>query len=182
MRILLSGLVAAGLLTSSFAQAIEPCARPADQTAFNVEGLKSELMVTALSCHAQNKYNAFMARYKGDIAANESALDAYFKRTYGRSAQKAHDDYITQLANVQSEDGLQAGTAFCDTFASMFDEVQALHDGSELPDYASAKDIVQPVSLTSCALNEKPPVHGKSRIHHTRATGGSHKQLRTASR
>jgi hypothetical protein len=182
MRILLSGLVAAGLLTSSLAQAVESCARPADQTAFNVEGLKSELMVTALSCHAQDKYNAFMARYKGDIATHENALNAYFKRAYGRSAQKAHDDYITQLANVQSEDGLHAGTAFCDTFASMFDEVQALHDGSELPDYASAKDLVQPVSLTSCAVNETTPMRGKGRIYRTHTTGRSHKPVRTASR
>ena len=40
MRILLSSLLAAGLLASPMARA-QSCARPADLTAFDVAGLKS---------------------------------------------------------------------------------------------------------------------------------------------
>ena len=149
MRVRFTGLVAAGLLFSQIAAA-EPCVRPADRAAFDMEGLKSELMVTALSCNAQDKYNAFVSRYRGDLGTEEKALTAYFSRSYGRGSQKAHDDYVTNLANVQSGDGLKAGTLFCARNVAMFDEVQALKGGSEVPDYVAGKDITQPMALTTC--------------------------------
>ena len=152
---LLSSVVAAALLAAPLAAspavAASECAGPSDRHAFDVEGLKSELMVMALSCGAQSQYNAFISRYKSDLSSQESALSGYFKHTYGKSAQKAHDDYITQLANVQSDKGLKLGTQFCVRNVDMFDKVQALHDGTELPDYAHGRDIVQPVSFTTCA-------------------------------
>jgi hypothetical protein len=168
MRALGSAILATGLMLAPLAQAATDCARPDDARAFAVIGLKSELMVTAISCHSQDKYNAFMTRYRSEFANEEKALNAYFKRAYGRSATKAHDDYITSLANVQSHDGLQAGTAFCASLEPMFDEVMSLHDASELNDYAHAKAIVQPVSVSDCgatvieASTGKHPVRKKS--------------------
>ena len=125
MRILFSSLVAAGLLTSQMASA-ESCARPADKTAFDVAGLKSHLMVTAITCEATERYNAFIARYRPNLLAEEKVLTAYFSRTYGKRAQAQHDDYITSLANSQSQDGLKSGTSFCDQNISMFDDVMKL--------------------------------------------------------
>lgn len=176
MRLLFSGIAAAAMLSSQLAVAATQCARPADQTAFEVEGLKSELMVTALSCGAQDKYNAFINRYQADLQAQEKALNVYFRRAFGRSAQKAHDDYITQLANVQSQEGLKAGTAFCSNFVSMFDEVQSLHNGSELADYVRSKDVVQPISFESCDASDHPS--GVARIRQIRATRILHHHAR----
>jgi len=181
MRIMSSALLIAGLLTvpllpglSAFATtkhasharlaALAPaCEFPADRTAFDIEGLKSELMVTALACHQQEQYNAFMSRFQPTVAEEEHALNAYFKRSYGHSAQKAYDDYISNLANIQEQDGLKAGTAFCDNLANMFAEVMALHDPSELHDYANSKTIAQPVTFETCAA--PPPASARSHRH-----------------
>ncbi len=133
----------------------------ADTEAFNVTGLKSELMVTALSCNEQDKYNAFVAKFHPDLIAEEATLNRYFSRTFGRGAQKAHDDYITQLANVQAERGLQAGVAFCQQRMSMFDEVEALDNASDLDGYAHGKDIVQPADFQTCSA----PSSGEHEAH-----------------
>ncbi len=134
--------------------------------AFDVQGLKSELMVTALSCGAQDRYNAFVEKFRPGLNAEESTLKAYFTGAYGRSAQKQRDDYITQLANVESERGLQAGTQFCDQRVSMFDEVAALDSVGDLGGYAEAKDIVQPAAYDSCAV--PAPVKQSGRARHAR--------------
>ncbi len=154
MRILLSGLVAVGLVTSQVAVA-ETCARPADRAAFDVASLKSQLMVTAITCEATERYNAFILRYRPDLVAQEKVVSAYFSRTFGRRAQSQHDDYITSLANSQSENGLKSGTAFCNQNVSMFDDVMRLHGGGELTDYASGKGLVQPIALVACTTPER---------------------------
>ena len=162
MRILFSGLVAVGLLTSHIAAA--QCVRPADNAAFDVTGLKTKLMITALTCHADERYNAFIAKYRPDLVAQDKSLNSYFSRAYGRAATKRHDDYITQLANSQSQAGLQQGTLFCDHNVGIFEEVMALRSGSELSDFAAAKALAQPVSLTNCgATPERAPARTASR-------------------
>lgn len=128
-----------------------------DHSAFNLAGLKSELMVTALSCQTQDRYNQFITRFRPILTASEKQLDSYFRRTYGRQAQKKHDDYITQLADVQSLGGLKSGTAFCAQRVPMYDEIEALDDSkSDLAHYADAKDIVQPSSFESCTAPQPP--------------------------
>ena len=163
--------LAAAILSFSLAAApawakTETCTNITDRTAFDTEGLKSELMVTAETCHMTDKFNRFMLTYRPAIAAREKELTAYFKRAYGRMSDKAYDDYITNLANVQSQEGLKTGTAFCTIFQNMFDEVLSLHDGTELADYAHSQAIVQPVAFTTCSdvpvkTLSKPRHHGK---------------------
>ncbi|HYZ63390.1 MAG TPA: hypothetical protein VE650_13135, partial [Acetobacteraceae bacterium] len=122
MRILFSGMIAAGLLTNQLAAAAE-CVRPADHAALDVAGLKSQLMVTAITCHAQDRYNAFVNKFRSELQSEERMEQTYFTRTYGRTATKRHDDYTTQLANAKSQSGLQAGNRFCDHNLGVFDEV-----------------------------------------------------------
>src|SRR5580693_7918935 len=50
MHIKFAALLAGALLSAGIAAA-KPCAKPADVTAFDVAGLKSKLMVTALTCN-----------------------------------------------------------------------------------------------------------------------------------
>ncbi|AQS89172.1 hypothetical protein AA101099_0048 [Neoasaia chiangmaiensis NBRC 101099] len=130
------------------------CGESPAHEAFDVQGLKSELMVTALSCNAQDRYNAFVGKFRSNLTDEEARLNNYFRTTYGRNAQKEHDDYITQLANVQSEGGLRAGTIFCMQRVAMFDEVAALDDSADLAHYAAAKDVVQPASYEICGAPE----------------------------
>jgi hypothetical protein len=149
MRVLMSGLVAAGLLSAGMAVA-EPCAKPTDVTAFHVAGLKSKLMVTALTCNQQDQYNAFILRFRGDLVTFEHNLHTYFARAFGARAQREHDDYITSLANTQSESGIRQGTLFCQQNAGIFTEVLALQKAADLVAYADNKALPQPIDIVAC--------------------------------
>ncbi|WP_186336038.1 hypothetical protein [Komagataeibacter melaceti] len=151
-----AALALAGLVNGGQALAAGPCSPSPAHEAFDVQGLKSELMVTALSCNAQEKYNSFVMKFRTKLTNEEHVLNAYFHTTYGRNAQRQHDDYITQLANVQSERGLHSGTAFCQQRISMFDEVLVLDTAADLSSYAQAKDILQPASYLTCTAPNRP--------------------------
>ena len=132
MRIIVSAVLATGLLSAGIAAA-QPCAKPADVTAFDVASLKSKLMVTALTCNQQDRYNDFVQRFRADLMTHERALHAYFVRAFGGRAQREHDDYITSLANTQSRAASRQGTLFCQQNVGIFTEVMALAKGSDLP-------------------------------------------------
>ena len=166
----LAPLLAASLAFSQAAWAVSDCVQPQDRAAFEVEGLKSQLMVAALACKEQPQYNAFMGRYRPNIASQEAGLNGYFKRVYGRKYEKSYDDYISNLANVQEEDGLKAGNQFCFIISDMFDEVMSLHDASELDAFANSQAIMQPTSFESCAISTKPVAKSRVRTSHHRKT------------
>jgi hypothetical protein len=149
MRAVLPSLIALGLLAAPLASANQ-CARPIEKAAFDVAGLKSELMVIAISCQAQSKYNDFIQRYRTSLVSEEHMMNSYFQRAYGRSAQRQHDDYITLLANSQSDAGIQQGTLFCMKNVGLFDEVMGLKDSHELPNFATGKALPQPIVLLDC--------------------------------
>ncbi len=145
---LLPGLVAASFLISHLAQA--QCLRPADNTAFEVTGLKTRLMVTALTCQANDKYDAFIVKYRPELVTEDKALNSYFARVHGRAGTKQRDDYVTQLANSEAAVGTRQGSLFCNQNLPIFEEVMALRGMNELPAYAGAKAVGQPVVATAC--------------------------------
>jgi hypothetical protein len=153
MRAVLSGVVAASLLLGQIANA-QPCARPADKTAFDVAGLKSQLMVTALTCDVRERYNDFVHRFQSELMQQERALTAYFGRSFGHRGQQEHDDYITSLANTLSEDGIKLGTLFCQHSVGLFDAVLALPQGATIASFAADRAFNQPISLVVCATPE----------------------------
>jgi hypothetical protein len=145
------------------------CVFDADRAAFDIEGLKSQLMVTAVTCgdEAKSKYNAFMQRYQPQVASAEQVLQGYFKKSYGKAGPKQYDEYMTQLADNQEQVGLKAGTAYCSNLNAMYDEVLSLHDGSELHDYSNAKLLYQPATFDTCSF--APPAATKSKVRHSKA-------------
>jgi hypothetical protein len=168
-RRILSGLAATGLLVAQQAAAQQQCESITDQSVFELQALKSELMVLATSCHTDTQYNAFVNRYQADLAANERAFDDYFKRRYGKQGQREHDSYITSLANAQSDGGMRLGSDFCPRNAAIFNEVLGLRGPADLPHYAAGKDLV-PVSLGACAAPPAPAHVTKARA--TKAAAG----------
>jgi hypothetical protein len=160
MRALLPSLIASALLAGSAGQTLadsQPCMRGLEKAAFDIAGLKSELMVIAIDCQAQDRYNAFVARFRPDLQGSEKGLNIYFSRTARGGSSHAHDDYITALANSLSDDALTRGTLFCDEHMHMFDDVLALKDGKDLLVYASAKGLVQPIEVTECPAPPAKP-------------------------
>lgn len=149
MRKTLSGIAAACLLIGQ-AAAAQTCAKPAEMSAFDVAKLKSQLMVTALACDVRDRYNDFVRRFQAELMTRERALVGYFSRAFGHRGQQEHDIYITNLANAQSEAGVQKGTLFCQQSVSLFDAVLSLPTARDLAGFAASRDLPQPISLISC--------------------------------
>lgn len=151
MRMVLSGLVAAGLLTSQMAYA--ECAPPVDRAALDVAGLKTQLMVITITCHTDAQYNAFVNKFKPELNKEERIAQAYFVR---RGGQKGQDTYMTNLANTKSDAGLQLGNRFCAHNEGIFNEVMALRNGKELEEYAAGRATGTPTVMTTCTGSERP--------------------------
>lgn len=167
MRRLMFATVALAALALQPALAERQCASLADQSTFEIQALRSELMVLATGCHDDDGYNAFIRRYQSDLQANERAIDAYFKRRYGRSAQFQHDRFVTDLANAMSRQGSELGGDFCPRNGMIFKEVLALRSAAELPDFAAGKDLIPP-TIDVCAGTTAPATPTKARKPSTR--------------
>ena len=147
-------LVAAALLAPGIASAT--CLKPYEGTAINIAGLKSQLMVTALSCDTRDRYNDFVLTFRPTLQHEDTALNSYFLRHYGRSWRSEHDDYITQLANTQSEAGIREGTQFCQANVGLFDQVLALKSPKDLMTFANDKPMLQPIDYDICGVPHRP--------------------------
>jgi len=160
-------VLAASCLAIGGVRAAQRCP---EQPVFDVEALKSQMMVLATACHDDSQYNAFIRRYQAALMSNEHALDAYFHRVYGRRGQAEHDAFITNLANAQSDEGLKQGTDFCPRNDTLFTEAMALEGASDLPQFAAGQDLIPP-SLASCQAPEpatrKPVVSRRRTTHKT---------------
>ncbi len=126
------------------------CATPRQSAMFDVAGLKSELMVTTLSCNADSQYNAFITRYQAILMADDSALQSYFIRVYGHAGQAAHDAYITNIANKMSEIAVAEGTDFCRHHLAVFAEALALDHTNDLALFAASRGYLEPIAPESC--------------------------------
>ncbi len=168
MRFLVSVLAAAAFIAepAMAEQMAKECSSPAEQAAFEVEALKSELMVITMSCQRDAQYNAFVNRYKPELQATEAEFSNYFKHEYGKRSQAEHDAYVTALANAQSDLGTKLGSDFCPRNEAMFGEVMALRSGADLPEYVAAKDLI-PASLGACAQAPVITAASHHRVTHT---------------
>lgn len=159
LGLLTAGLVAGQLLAAPFAAA--QCVRSADLAAFDITALKTSLMITALTCAADERYNAFVRKYQPELAAQDRALNGHFTRVNSRSGRKQHDEYVTQLANSRSQDGTRQGSSFCNYNLPVFDEVMALRNGTELADYAAGHTVQQPINVTACGVATPTAARGR---------------------
>jgi hypothetical protein len=117
------------------------------QQAFNIVGLKSALMVAALSCNQQDKYDTFMTSFQPHILAAQHTMDAYFHKASGPySGQKMEDTFVTLMANNQSDVGIAEGSIFCLNNAAEFDAVLALKTPADLDHFVT--DQAPPVAAT----------------------------------
>src|SRR5271163_4409754 len=78
MRRFVSFAVALTMLSAQPVLAQRQCSSLSDQSAFEVQALRSELMVLATGCHDDERYNAFIRRFQDDLQGNERAINAYF--------------------------------------------------------------------------------------------------------
>lgn len=126
------------------------CALPSEKLAFDIAWLKSAMMVTALSCNAEQRYNAFVLRFRSELVAEDQALQGYFRRLYGDAGRAEFDRYITSLANEQSEEGIADPAEFCRHTEIVSDLALALGPDGSLATLAAGESGSQPIVLTAC--------------------------------
>lgn len=148
MRRLLIAVIIAAFSTQPVL-AERRCASLSDQSAFEVQALRSELMVLATDCSNDQQYNDFIHRFQPDLQANERAIHAYFLHRYGRAAQTEQDRFVTDMANALSGEGVQLGGDFCPRNGTMFHEVLSLDGATQLAEYAAGKNLI-PASVDVC--------------------------------
>ncbi len=101
-----------------------PCVSP--PTTLNARVLQTELMVAALSCNEQQRYNAFVSAFRSEIAAQSASLRKLFSRTYGSNGKRQLNAYVTKLANDASMRSADVGKhAYCASAGSLFAEAMA---------------------------------------------------------
>jgi hypothetical protein len=154
MRRLIAGLMATALLLPGVASAA--CLKTYEGTALNVAGLKSQLMVTALSCDTRDRYNTFIMAFRPTLVSEDNALNSYFSHHYRHNWRSEHDAYITQLANVQSEAGIKQGTLFCQQNVGLFDQVAKFRTGAQMADFANNAPLILPFAVEICGFHRVP--------------------------
>ena len=159
-------LLATAMLAASAGGAQARCSSAAEQAAFDIGALKSELTVMGIACGLDEDYNAFVVRDRAELVRADAVVNGWFKRTFGRTAQSRYDSYITLLANEQSTRNQHEGSDLCPRLKPMFEET-ALVPLPQLPQYAAAKDLF-PLDM-ACEVSASPgpaPAAG----HSTRTT------------
>jgi hypothetical protein len=141
------------------------CARPAEIAAFSVAALKSDLMVAAVSCQADEKYNGFVTRNRPSLLAQEKLVETYFSRNDKRHWQQERDNYITQLANAQSQRAMVLGSQFCERTLGQFDELLAMSKPEDLPGFAEGKTQSVPQAMKFSECPPPPPAPVKPAAH-----------------
>ncbi|OYV33404.1 MAG: hypothetical protein B7Z80_24145 [Rhodospirillales bacterium 20-64-7] len=150
---------------------IKPDDQEKIQTAFNVIGLKSALMVGALSCGQQNQYDTFMRAFQPHILADQHMMDAYFRRIGGQTKE---DQFVTLLANNQSVGGLEQGKIFCLNNEAEFERVASFKTPEELDSFVTDQS---PTPIVTAVVDPTPvhPKKIKKPIKHTSTTSTSEK-------
>ncbi|MFC7474597.1 hypothetical protein ACFQS7_09550 [Dankookia sp. GCM10030260] len=144
-------LLAAAMLIGQPAHALARCANETDQAIFEVEALKTELMVVATTCKgvSEDRYNDFVRRYQQALVVTNRGIGQYFSRSHGKSGQRQQDIFITELANARSNAARQLGSDYCARNNGLFDEVMSLQGVTDLPAYAATKDLLSS-GVTAC--------------------------------
>ena len=130
--------------------AAQSCTNVADQSAYEVLSLRTQMILLATKCSRDQDYNKnFIIRFQPALQANERAVLAYFRRTYGNSGQGRKDTFATELVNVMSQQANTQGTEFCARAGLIINEMNALRSMDELAAYAAVKDLA-PIGTSMC--------------------------------
>jgi hypothetical protein len=90
--------------------------------ALNTRVLQTELMVAALTCDQKDNYNAFAVQFRQTLIKHGKNLRAMFRRTYGGTANRELNSFVTRLANRASERSMTLSQGYCEFTQKLFIE------------------------------------------------------------
>jgi hypothetical protein len=103
----------AAAVASARPAAAQVCAGPGDAAAVNARALQTELMVAALTCGEQERYNQFVTRFKSELGEQGRKLRQMYNRAYGGAGEAQLNRMVTRLANEASQRNLADPSGFC---------------------------------------------------------------------
>ncbi len=143
------------------------CARPEEVNAVHIIGLQTQLMEIALSCGGDDQYDAFVRKFQPQLAAQRDIMKSYFERAYGRyQSQAAYDQYVTQLADAESNYNLASGVEFCSLSKSTLDQAKTLSP-DDLAGFVAKVPVQQATDFETCGTPGAPPeTVGPTHVRH----------------
>ena len=125
------------------------CAGSGELAALQSRVLLSDLMVSALSCNEQPRYNAFVTKYKTDLGKQGALLQEFFRRAYSGSGRPQMNRFVTDLANNSSNYSLEHIGLYCQETAKEFDELLSGKQSS-LAAYAASQPYANIHGVAPC--------------------------------
>jgi hypothetical protein len=147
---LLAFIAGALAAPAQMAAAAQTCLTPADQSAYDVLSLRTQMILLATKCGHDQDYNKnFIVRFQPELQANERAVLAYFRKLYGGAGQGRKDTFSTELVNVMAHEANTQGAEFCPRAVMLISEMNALRSPDELAAFAAVKDLA-PAGTSMC--------------------------------
>jgi hypothetical protein len=112
-------------MTGVGARAQQLCPDEGELAALDARALQTELMVAALSCSQNSRYNQFVQTFRVALVERGKVLSGLFNRTYGPDGEEHLNRFVTRLANEASQEALAAGPAYCSGALPLFEELLA---------------------------------------------------------
>lgn len=151
-------LLAACMATSATAEPscpVPPAELPPALVAAQV--LKTDMMVAALTCHLQGRYNTAVLRFRPIMAGHDRALLGWFQEAFGTDpGTERHDAYITDLANGRSQQA-RSMIGNCAQATRLFSGVLALRGQAQLDSYATKNLAEHPLVACPVKAAENAP-------------------------
>jgi hypothetical protein len=127
------------------------CGQPEEINAFRIVGLQTQLMQIAISCARDDGYNAFVRKFQPQLAKQRAVLVSFFTRAYGRrQSHAAYDQYITQLADAESQYNLASGVDFCSLSKATLHQAVALSSADDLVQFVVKVPVQQAMDVETC--------------------------------
>jgi hypothetical protein len=126
------------------------CASKVEKDALDIRALQTKLMVAALSCGEQQRYNQFMVKFDKHLAQHGVGVRNYFSRVYNRESEYHQNSFVTKLANTTSSLSLETDEeVFCKTARALMDDVIGSQP-EEMPKLASRAGASDLHGISAC--------------------------------
>jgi hypothetical protein len=117
--------------------------------------MQSYLMVAAIACGRTDEYNIFVRRHQAELGAAHRTVFGVFRRAHAAQAQRQYDQYITNLANAQSQDGIRQGSHFCRDIGPVFQAALAAPNSGAVAALSAQYRVANPMPIAECPATQQ---------------------------
>lgn len=128
------------------------CASPNEKAAFDSRVLQNELMVAALTCGENARYNVFVQKFQSELVSHGKTVKAYFARAYGKRGEHELNQFMTRLANAATMRRMQMSMQdYCTSAVGLFTAATTVEQAS-LVTFASQTPFASSTGIEACSV------------------------------